>query len=124
MNSLCKQYISEVKLLLPAIGKSEKNYLASLTSNLEDFCDDTSPQTIDELYHEFGTPVDTVNSYISTLPTETLIKRIRKSKYLRYFIVTLIIMFACITFVFAITNYRSFQVFKQETVYFTNTDIK
>lgn len=36
MNSLCKQYISEVKLLLPAIGKSEKNYLASLTSNLED----------------------------------------------------------------------------------------
>ena len=119
-----KQYISEVKLLLPAIGKSEKNYLASLTSNLEDFCDDTSPQTIDDLYKEFGTPVDTVNSYISTLPTETLIKRIRKSKYLRYFIVTLIIMFACITFVFAITNYRSFQVFKQETVYFTNTDIK
>ena len=112
MNSLCKQYISEVKLLLPAIGKSEKNYLASLTSNLEDFCDDTSPQTIDDLYQEFGTPVDTVNSYISTLPTETLIKRIRKSKYLRYFIVTLIIMFACITFVFAITNYRSFQVFK------------
>ena len=47
MNSLCKQYISEVKLLLPAIGKSEKNYLASLTSNLEDFCDDTSPQTIE-----------------------------------------------------------------------------
>ena len=48
MNSLCKQYISEVKLLLPAIGKSEKNYLASLTSNLEDFCDDTSPQTIND----------------------------------------------------------------------------
>ncbi len=46
MNSLCKQYISEVKLLLPAIGKSEKNYLASLTSNLEDFCDDTSPGSI------------------------------------------------------------------------------
>lgn len=112
MNSLCKQYISEVKLLLPAIGKSEKNYLASLTSNLEDFCDDTSPQTINDLYQKFGTPIDTVNSYISTLPTETLIKRIRKSKYLRYFIVTLIIMFACITFVFAITNYRSFQVFK------------
>lgn len=124
MNSLCKQYISEVKLLLPAIGKSEKNYLASLTSNLEDFCDDTSPQTINDLYQKFGTPIDTVNSYISTLPTETLIKRIRKSKYLRYFIVTLIIMFACITFVFAITNYRSFQVFKQEIVYFTNTDIK
>ncbi len=124
MNRLCKQYISQVKLLLPTIGKSEKNYLATLTSNLEDFCEDTSPQTMDDLYKEFGSPVDTVNSYISTLPTETLIKRIRTSKYIRCLIVALIIMFACITSIFAITYYQSFQVFKQEAVYFTDTNIK
>lgn len=124
MNRLCKQYISQVKLLLPTIWKSEKNYLTTLTSNLEDFCEDTSPQTMDDLYKEFGSPVDTVNSYISTLPTETLIKRIRTSKYIRCLIVALIIMFACITSIFAITYYQSFQVFKQEAVYFTDTDIK
>ena len=124
MNRLCKQYISQVKLLLPTIGKSEKNYLTTLTSNLEDFCEDPSPQTMDDLYKEFGSPVDTVNSYISTLPTETLIKRIRTSKYIRCLIVALIIMFACITSIFAITYYQSFQVFKQEAVYFTDTDIK
>ena len=124
MNRLCKQYISQVKLLLPTIGKSEKNYLTTLTSNLEDFCEDTYTQTIDNLYKEFGSPVDTVNSYISTLPTETLIKRIRTSKYIRCLIVALIIMFACITSIFAITYYQSFQVFKQEAVYFTDTDIK
>ena len=124
MNRLCKQYISQVKLLLPTIGKSEKNYLTTLTSNLEDFCEDTSPQTMDDLYKEFGSPVDTVNSYISTPPTETLIKRIRTSKYIRCLIVALIIMFACITSIFAITYYQSFQVFKQEAVYFTDTDIK
>ena len=124
MNRLCKQYISQVKLLLPTIGKSEKNYLTTLTSNLEDFCEDTSPQTMDDLYKEFGSPVDTVNSYISTLPTETLIKRIRTSKYIRCLIVALIIMFACITSIFAITYYQSFQVIKQEAVYFTDTDIK
>ena len=124
MNHLCKQYISQVKLLLPTIGKSEKNYLTTLTSNLEDFCEDTSPQTMDDLYKEFGFPVDTVNSYISTLPTETLIKRIRTSKYIRCLIVALIIMFACITSIFAITYYQSFQVFKQEAVYYTDTDIK
>ena len=124
MNRLCKQYISQVKLLLPTIGKSEKNYLTTLTSNLEDFCEDTAPQTMDDLYKEFGSPVDTVNSYISTLPTETLIKRIRTSKYIRCLIVTLIIMFACIISIFAITYYQSFQVFKQEAVYFTDTDIK
>ena len=124
MNRLCKQYISQVKLLLPTIEKSEKNYLTTLTSNLEDFCEDTAPQTMDDLYKEFGSPVDTVNFYISTLPTETLIKRIRTSKYIRCLIVALIIMFACITSIFAITYYQSFQVFKQEAVYFTDTDIK
>jgi|UniRef100_UPI0040284B70 hypothetical protein len=124
MNRLCKQYISQVKLLLPTIGKSEKNYLTTLTSNLEDFCEDTAPQTMDDLYKEFDSPVDTVNSYISTLPTETLIKQIRTSKYIRCLIVALIIMFACITSIFAITYYQSFQVFKQEAVYFTDTDIK
>ena len=124
MNRLCKQYISQVKLLLPTIGKSEKNYLTTLTSNLEDFCEDTAPQTMDDLYKEFDSPVDTINSYISTLPTETLIKQIRTSKYIRCLIVALIIMFACITSIFAITYYQSFQVFKQEAVYFTDTDIK
>ena len=124
MNRLCKQYISQVKLLRPTIGKSEKNYLTTLTSNLEDFCEDTAPQTMDDLYKEFDSPVDTVNSYISTLPTETLIKQIRTSKYIRCLIVALIIMFACITSIFAITYYQSFQVFKQEAVYFTDTDIK
>ena len=79
---------------------------------------------MDDLYKEFGSPVDTVNSYISTLPTETLIKRIRTSKYIRCLIVTLIIMFACIISIFAITYYQSFQVFKQEAVYFTDTDNK
>ena len=113
------------KSALPICNYSQILYqFLTFTQNLKRSRDDTSPQTINDLYQKFGTPIDTVNSYISTLPTETLIKRIRKSKYLRYFIVTLIIMFACITFVFAITNYRSFQVFKQETVYFTNTDIK
>ena len=83
MNRLCKQYISQVKLLLPTIGKSERNYLATLTSNLEDFCEDTSPQTMDDLYKEFGSPVDTVNSYISTFSTADLMNRLRTRKYMR-----------------------------------------
>ena len=35
MNSLCKQYISEVKLLLPAIGKSEKREHPKVCVNLQ-----------------------------------------------------------------------------------------
>ena len=43
MTKLCRQYIYQVKLLLPTVGKAEKKYLATLANNLEDFCKDTSP---------------------------------------------------------------------------------
>ena len=58
MTKLCRQYIYQVKLLLPTVGKAEKKYLATLANNLEDFCKDTSPETIHDLYKDFGTPVD------------------------------------------------------------------
>ena len=124
MTKLCRQYIYQVKLLLPTVGKAEKKYLATLANNLEDFCKDTSPETIHDLYKDFGTPVDTVNSYISTLTAENLIKRIQIGKYIRGGIITLIIILADIASIFGITSYRSFQVFKQEAIYFTNTNIK
>ena len=120
MTKLCRQYIYQVKLLLPTVGKAEKKYLATLANNLED----TSPETIHDLYKDFGTPVDTVNSYISTLTAENLIKRIQIGKYIRGGIITLIIILAVIASIFGITSYRSFQVFKQEAIYFTNTNIK
>ena len=123
MNSLCKQYISEVKLLLPAIGKSEKNYLASLTSNLEDFCDDTSPQTIDDLYQEFGTPVDTVNSNISTLSIAELTKRIQIRKYIRHVIYFFAIVISCFSIFLSILAYHTYQILKEQEAVFVDTVI-
>ena len=111
MTKLCRQYIYQVKLLLPTVGKAEKKYLATLANNLEDFCKDTSPETIHDLYKDFGT-------------AENLIKRIQIGKYIRGGIITLIIILAVIASIFGITSYRSFQVFKQEAIYFTNTNIE
>lgn len=87
MTKLCRQYIYQVKLLLPTVGKAEKKYLATL------------------------------------LTAENLIKRIQIGKYIRGGIITLIIILAVIASIFGITSYRSFQVFKQEAIYFTNTNI-
>ena len=123
MNSLCKQYISEVKLLLPAIGKSEKNYLASLTSNLEDFCDDTSPQTIDDLYQEFGTPVDTVNFYISTFSIAELTKRIQTRKYIRHVIYFFAIVISCFSIFLSLLAYHTYQILKEQEAVFVDTVI-
>lgn len=88
MTKLCRQYIYQVKLLLPTVGKAEKKYLATL------------------------------------LTAENLIKRIQIGKYIRGGIITLIIILAVIASIFGIISYRSFQVFKQEAIYFTNTNIK
>lgn len=123
MNRLCKQYISQVKLLLPTIGKSEKNYLTTLTSNLEDFCEDTAPQTMDDLYKEFGSPVDTVNSYISTFSTADLMNRIRTRKYMRCAIYFLAVFLSCISIILGIFAYHTYRILKEQEAVFVETVI-
>ena len=77
MNNICKQYMKQVRILFPIMGKSEKAYIRNLTSSLEDFCEEESIRSLDELYTQFGDPKDTLNNYFSSLDTTDIIKRIR-----------------------------------------------
>lgn len=121
MNDLCKQYITEVKLLLPAVGKSEKHYLATLQNNLADFCEDVSPQTIHDLYNKFGTPADTASSYITTLPAKDLLKRLQIRKFLRLGTYCLAVGISCISIFFGIYLYHEYRIFEDEKAVFTTT---
>lgn len=123
MNDLCKQYITEVKLLLPTVGKSEKRYLTTLQNNLADFCEDVPTQTIHDLYKEFGTPADTVASYIAALPATDLLKRLRIRKYLRLGAYCFAVCISCISIFFGIYLYHEYQILEDEKAVFTTTVI-
>lgn len=65
MNKLCKTYIRRVKTLFPLMGKSERKYIKILKTNINDYLVDTPNSNINDLYKEFGSPKDIMNSYYS-----------------------------------------------------------
>lgn len=123
MNKIYKQYIKQVKTLFPIMGKKERTYIKNLTSNLEDFCEEESIQSLDELYSQFGDPTDTLNNYFSSLDTSDMIKRIGISKWIKRLTLYLLILATCAGVAFGIYQYRQLQIYEKEAAAFTEITI-
>lgn len=63
MNRVCKIYVKNVKSAFPIIGKSERLYIKKLQNYLEEYCNEYNISSLEELYKNFGTPADVINSY-------------------------------------------------------------
>lgn len=123
MNKLCKQYISNVKLLFPVTGKAEKEYLNSLASDIEDYCIEENIKTIDKLYERYGTPDTVLNTYFSVLNTDEVIKRIKIIKQLKQAVVLFLLIIVTAVFIWGINIYDTYQIFMQEQAVFTDSNI-
>lgn len=104
MHKLCKQYISDVKLFFPIMGKEEKKYLAKLKYTVEDFCEEENITTMNKLYDEIGLPSDIANSYYTCTNTQKLLKQIQ---YMRYNIAVLLIAII----IFSANIYLTYKIF-------------
>lgn len=63
MNRVCKIYVKNVKSAFPIIGKSERLYIKKLQNYLEEYCNEYNISSLEELYKNFGTHDDVINSY-------------------------------------------------------------
>lgn len=124
MNNICKQYIKQVKTLFPIMGKNEKTYIQNLASSLEDFCEEESIHSLNELYSQFGDPADTLNKYFSSLDTTDIIKRISISKWVKRIALYILILITCAGVAFGIYQYRALQIYEKEAAAFTETTIQ
>lgn len=91
MNRFCTQYIHEVKLLFPAIGKEEKDYLHKLSVLLEEHCEEHPVNSVNDLYDEYDRPENVVKEYFSSMDTEKVIFRIKKARRVKSLILALTI---------------------------------
>ena len=92
MNKICKTYISEVKAFFPILGKDEKAYISKLKTNVDNFCDEANISTKEELYKQYGMPIDVVHEYYSSSDTESIIKRIQLTKYIKRFCLIVLVL--------------------------------
>ena len=80
---LCKEYISQIKCFFPVIRQNEKKYINYISTSVNDYCIDNPDAAIEDLYNIFGSPQETINSYMSENPDNIVPYFKRKAIYCR-----------------------------------------
>jgi len=113
MYKICKEYVSQVKAILPVWGKREKGFVNKLHNNLADYCEDNSVSVIDELYKGFGTPQEIVFEYISLMKPQEISKRINTARYIKLIVISLITIALLIASIFGVYTYAEYKFAKR-----------
>ena len=81
---LCKEYISQIKCFFPVIRQNEKKYINYISTSVNDYCIDNPDAAIEDLYNIFGSPQETINSYMSENPDNIVpyFKKINVKKWI------------------------------------------
>ncbi len=112
MNNSSKEYISQVKLLFPIMGKDERQYIRHLALTLEDSGADV--ESLEDLYAAFGTPEECVRLYFSNADTKYLMKRIRRSRVIQIALSIIVLSSLVICMTYGIYRYKSNQIWERE----------
>ena len=123
MSKLCKQYLSDIKAFFPIIGKPERAYLAKLAENVDDYCIESNAVTVEEIYDGFGHPSEVASTYLTSVDTSYVIKRIQMTKWIKRGIIALLLVALIGGSIYGITTYKAYKIFEQEQIYFDETEM-
>lgn len=124
MKELSKEYISEVKMLFPMMGKNEKKYIGHLKTTVEEYCTEADITSKETLYKNFGLPNDVVSSYYSTIDINYIIKKMKIARYIKFLITIILILAITAGSTFCIISYSEHKTFEKEKIYFEETVIE
>lgn len=83
MNKSCKEYIKEIKAMFPIKGRAERKYIKKLSIDVEEYCEDAGAISKEDLYENYGTPFNVVESYFSVTGISYVSKKLKISKYIK-----------------------------------------
>ena len=87
MNKEIKKYIKYVKKIIPFYSKDKKEFLKLLTQKIIEFSNTHPNFTYQNIIDEFGSPNEVAGSYIETLNSDEIIKKLNKKKIINIFCV-------------------------------------
>lgn len=75
-----KEYIKEIKMIFPVKGKQEREYIKNLSNDVADFCESENIESKEELYDNYGTPIEVVSYYFSAKGVPYVVSKIKIRK--------------------------------------------
>ncbi len=124
MNKICKGYISEIKLLFPLKTKKERRYINNFAINVEDYCIEENITSKEQLYRTFGTPMDVVNEYFSTVDTSYIVNKIKVAKWIKALLALIMIVAVVLSTTYAIRKWEEHKSFLREEIFSVETVIE
>ena len=103
MNNDIKKYIKYVKKIISIHSKDKKEFIQLLTQKIIEFSNEHDSCSYQDIVDEFGSPNEVAGSYIETLDSDEIIKKLNKKKIINIFISVIIIL--CIS-VWGFESYR------------------
>lgn len=117
MNKLCKEYINEIKAIFPVKGNEERKYIKELSKDIEDYCEESNTTTKEELYENYGNPVEVVAEYFSATGVPYVIKKLKISKYIKALVSIIIAILISLSTLYANILWEEHQaIMRQEVV--------
>ena len=92
MNKEIKKYIKYVKKIIPIYSKDKKEFIQLLTQKIIEFSNEHDSCSYQDIVDEFGSPNEVAGSYIETLNSDEIIKKLNKKKIINIFISVIIIL--------------------------------
>ena len=111
-SQILEEYIRTIKTLLPLWGREEKRFLKRLRERITDYIDRNPNCSVDDIFDEFGKPNEIVSGYFDSIDVDTLVKRIRTTRYVKTAIAILIMVVLLVgsaVMVFSHKNYADGQ---------------
>lgn len=86
MKKVCKEYIKEIKSMFPFKSRSERQYIKNLYYDIEEFCENEDVSSKQQLYEQYGNPIDVVAGYFSANGIDYVINKTRLNRFIRVLI--------------------------------------
>ena len=103
MSNDIKKYIKYVKKIIPIHSKDKKEFIQLLTQKIIEFSNEHDSCSYQDIVDEFCSHNEVAGSYIETLDSDEIIKKLNKKKIINIFISVIIIL--CIS-VWGFERYR------------------
>ena len=118
MSKISKEYIKEVKAMFPVKGKQERKYIKELSKDIEDYCEESNSTTKEELYENYGNPIDVVGEYLSATDFSGVIKRLKTGKYIKLLIAVIIAVVLVLTTMYCVILLKEHQMLVRQARFF------
>lgn len=111
-----KKFITEVDSLLPVHSKRERLFLKKLKLSIEDYGNENSFSSLQDIIDNFGEPLDVVRSYVDSMDIDMLMKEISARRILKRIFITVLICAVLGLSILAGFTYKGYLEYKNTIV--------